>query len=121
MTEDEVDDKIKEEENENAWRKQVEEREEAKRAAVKDAKDLHEAYERVYTGVYKLLRSFSADLEHPRNTWAVGQVIASLHLYFNKNQLLSNVRAEDLDDCFREELNFIREVIREHEGQEEKE
>jgi hypothetical protein len=73
------------------------------------------AEERVNTALHKLLRSFCADLEHPRNRWAVGQAISSLHDYVQKNNLFSNVKAEDLDDWFQEELNFIRNAIREHE------
>jgi hypothetical protein len=80
-----------------------------------------ESDERVLTGLYKLLRSFSADLEHPRNSLAVGQAISSLYNYVKKNDLFSNVRAEDLDDWFREELNFQRELMeREHEEEEKK-
>jgi hypothetical protein len=73
------------------------------------------AEERVTTGLYEMLRSFCADSEHIRNRWAVGQVINSLHIYIEKNNLFSNVRTEDLDDWFREELNFVRNGIREHE------
>jgi hypothetical protein len=84
----------------------------------KDKKEFLEADERVITGLYKLLRSFCADLENPRNRWAVGQAISSLHIYVQKNNLFSNVTAEDLDDWFREELNFVRNGIREHDEEE---
>jgi hypothetical protein len=73
------------------------------------------AEERVDAGLYKLLRSFCADSEHIRNKWAVGQAISSLHNYIEKHNLFSNVEAEDLDDWFREELNFVRNGIREQE------
>jgi len=51
--------------------------------------------------------------------WAVGQTIASLYRYVKNKDLFSNVTAEDLDDWFREELNFVRNGIREHEEEEE--
>jgi hypothetical protein len=39
-------------------------------------------------------------------------------MYIEKKNLFSNVRAEDLDDWSREELNFVRNGIRELEEEE---
>jgi hypothetical protein len=53
------------------WRRKMskdkKEREEDEWYWRKKEKDFLEAEERVNTGLYKLLRSFSADLEHPDN------------------------------------------------------
>lgn len=100
--------------------KEEEEEEEGEGSKDKD-EEMLEAEKRVFTGLYKLLRSFSADLEHPENRWAVGQAILFLYLYVKNKDLFSNVRAEDLDDWFREELNFVRNEIHEHEEGEKEE
>jgi hypothetical protein len=52
----------------------------------KKEEEFLESEEGVYTGLYKLLRSFSANLENPRNRWAVGQAISSLYLLVCQKQ-----------------------------------